>query len=151
MTRRSKSSARSGRRAAEAGDTMERDDELISEPPDDDAARRDWRKTSLRILLALALIGVGLAGGVMWGERRTSTGAVSVKAGAAASRSAETKAGSPTQGVGSTPTMPGMAQADPQAGAKGDETAEVSLTPEAIDRAGIKTAEGKSQTATTAV
>jgi cobalt-zinc-cadmium efflux system membrane fusion protein len=130
---------------------MERDDELISETPDDDAARQDWRKTSWRILIALALIGVGLAGGVIWGERRASNALDSGKKSPAGSRSAEIKTGSGAQGTRSMPSMPGLGQADQQASAKGDETVEVSLTPEAIERAGIKTAEVESQTAGAAV
>jgi cobalt-zinc-cadmium efflux system membrane fusion protein len=130
---------------------MERDDELISEPPDEDAARQDWRKTSWRILIALALIGVGLAGGVIWGERRASNALDSGKKSPAGSRSAEIKTGSGAQGARSMPSMPGLGQADQQASAKGDETVEVSLTAEAIERAGIKTAEVKRQTAGAAV
>lgn len=130
---------------------MERDDELTAEAPDDDAARRDWRKTSWRILLALALIGVGLVGGVIWGERRASNARDSAKQSPAASRSAEIKTGSGAQGAGSMTSMPGMGQSGQQASATGDEAVEVSLTPEAIERAGIKTAEVKSQTAAAAV
>ena len=126
---------------------MERDEELISEPSDEDAARRDWKRTSLRILLALALIGVGLAGGPMWGERRASNARDSAKQSPVGSRSGESKTGSGVQGSG-MPAMPGMPvvrQADQQAGERADEAVEVSLTPEAIERAGIKTAEVKSQ------
>jgi cobalt-zinc-cadmium efflux system membrane fusion protein len=131
---------------------MERDDdELIHESPDDHEPRKGWSTTGLRILIALALIGVGLAGGVIWGERRASNARDSARPGPAASRSVEIKTGSGAQGAGSMTSMPGLGQADQQAGAKGDETVEVSLTPEAIERAGIKTAEVKSQTTAASV
>jgi RND family efflux transporter MFP subunit len=73
-----------------------------------------------QVLAGLVLLALGVAGGVVWSERRTP----------AAAR--------PSAGTG--PSMPGMPMpAAPAATAdKPDEPVEVSLTPEAVERAGIK-------------
>src|SRR5438093_755444 len=80
--------------------------------------RRLWQG-----LIGIALIAAGLVSGVVWSERR------------GAQKQTASSASTPT---GAMPAMPGMpAKA---AAPQGDEAVEVSLTPEAIERAGIKTA-----------
>ena len=105
---------------------MEPDEEVVEERP----RRRRRRRMGRRLgqgLIGLALIVAGLAGGIVWSERRGVPKS-------AADRSSE----NPSPGGGSMPAMPGMpAKASAPAG---DEVVEVSLTPEAIERAGIKMA-----------
>ena len=80
--------------------------------------RRLWQG-----LIGIALIAAGLVTGVVWSERR------------GAQKQTASSASTPT---GAMPAMPGMpAKA---AAPSGDDAVEVSLTPEAIERAGIKTA-----------
>ena len=79
--------------------------------------RRLWQG-----LIGIALIAAGLVTGVVWSERR------------GAQKQTASSASTPT---GAMPAMPGMpAKA---AAPSGDDAVEVSLTPEAIERAGIKT------------
>jgi RND family efflux transporter MFP subunit len=83
-------------------------------------------------LIGLALIAAGLAGGVIWSERRGAT------------RQATDRSAVKAAPGGAMPAMPGMpAKASAPSG---DETVEVSLTPDAIERAGIKTAVIEAQT-----
>src|SRR5437763_9784473 len=88
---------------------------------------RRWRRHLGRALLAVSLVAVGLVGGTMWTERRTSHRPVGVS----------------PRGVGSPDAMPAMAGpgGGKDAAARGttDETVEVTLTPEAVERARIKT------------
>jgi cobalt-zinc-cadmium efflux system membrane fusion protein len=105
---------------------MEPDEEVVQERP----RRRQRRRMGRRLgqgLIGLALIAAGLAGGIVWSERRGAPRP-------AADRSSE----NPSAGGGSMPAMPGMPAKAPAPA--GDEVVEVSLTPEAIERAGIKTA-----------
>lgn len=124
---------------------MERDDDMI-----DDQADRD-RRMHLRRYVglaagAVALLVVGAAGGVLWSELhggpRTRLGAQG--------RDAQTPAASPDG-----KSMPGMSGMSPPAGrsdaAKGEETVEVSLEPEAVERAGIKIVAVKAQSSFSAV
>ncbi len=86
--------------------------------------RRPARDRIRQVVTGLVLVALGVAGGVIWSERRTPAAA---KSAPAASKS--------------MPGMSGMASpadAPPSASAKSDETVEVSLTPEAAERAGIK-------------
>ena len=77
-------------------------------------------------LIGAVLIVVGVAGGLLWSEQRGVPKQTTDR-----SRESTSAAG------GSMPSMPGM----PATGsARSDEAVEVSLTPEAIERAGIKTA-----------
>jgi len=80
--------------------------------------RRLWQG-----LIGIALIAAGLVSGVVWSERR------------GAQKQTASSASTPTGAMSAMPGMPAKAAA-PQ----GDEVVEVSLTPEAIERAGIKTA-----------
>jgi len=80
--------------------------------------RRLWQG-----LIGIALIAAGLVSGVVWSERRGAQ---------------KQTASSPSAPTGAMPAMPGMpAKA---AAPSSDDAVEVSLTPEAIERAGIKTA-----------
>src|SRR5436190_319695 len=111
------------------------DDEMIDDRP----ARRI--RTRLRRYVglaagAVALLMLGAAGGIIWSERHG--GGARAKP-VAPARDAQTPAASP--GGASMPGMPA-----PAGPAKTEEIIELSLTPEAIERAGIRIAEVKSQT-----
>src|SRR6058998_316433 len=118
------------------------DDEMI-----DDRPARRIRSRLCRIVGlaagAVALLVLGAAGGIIWSERHGGGGAGAKRV--APARDAQTPAASP--GGGSMPGMPGMsAPAGQAAPAKSEEAFEISLTPDAIERAGIRIAEVKSQT-----
>src|SRR5947209_17960480 len=106
------------------------DDEMIDDRP----ARRI--RTRLRRYVglaagAVALLVLGVAGGIIWSERHGG-GARARRA--APARDAQTPAASPRGG-----SMPGMsAPAGQAAAAKREEAFEISLTAEAIERAGIR-------------
>lgn len=122
---------------------MERDeDEVVHERSRRRDARNRVRRGLVRGLLAVSLLGVGLAGGVVWSERRGSTAPPTKDA-------AERGSPSPSTG-GSMPAMPGM-PAKGDAPRKDDEAVEITLTPEAIERAGIKTALVRTASATAAI
>src|SRR5204863_6428825 len=111
------------------------DDEMIDDRP----ARRIRSRLRRYVGLAagaVALLVLGAAGGIIWSERHGSGARAKPVAPA---RDAQTPAASP--GGASMPGMPA-----PAGPAKTEETIELSLTPEAIERAGIRTAEVKSQT-----
>jgi RND family efflux transporter MFP subunit len=76
---------------------------------------RRVRRQLAHALIGITLIAAGAAGGIVWSERRAATGSV-----------ASAPRGAPVPG-------------DPSAAAKSDEPVEVSLTLEAIERAGITT------------
>src|SRR5213080_886558 len=124
---------------------MEGDDDVI----DDHSARGRRGRIRRSVGLAagaVALLIVGAVGGVVWSERH---GGVRARP-AADSRDAQTPAASPDNRP--MPGMPGMPAPSGQAAAdKTDEAVEVSLTPEAVERAGIKIAEAKAETSTSGV
>ena len=95
---------------------MDRDDEEIE--------GRAWRRHAALAAVAVLLMVVGAAGGVIWSERRSRGD--SAKAQAPQARAASSAAGA-TESAG-----------------KGEEALEISLTPDAIARAGINIAEVKS-------
>ena len=95
---------------------MDRDDEEIK--------GRAWRRHAALAAVAVLLMVVGAAGGVIWSERRSRGD--SAKAQAPQARAASSAAGA-TESAG-----------------KGEEALEISLTPDAIARAGINIAEVKS-------
>ena len=99
---------------------MDRDDEEIK--------GRAWRRHAALAAVAVLLMVVGAAGGVIWSERRSRGD--SAKAQAPQARAASSAAGA-TESAG-----------------KGEEALEISLTPDAIARSGIKIAEVKSGAAT---
>src|SRR5437773_7109832 len=118
---------------------MESDDDVI-----DGRAARDRRGRVRRYVTvaagAVALLIIGGAGGALWSERY---GGVRARP-AAPGRDAQTPAASPDGRP--MPGMSGMSAPAGRAGAsKAEEAVEVSLTPEAIERAGIKIAEAKAQ------
>lgn len=116
---------------------MDQDDELNDEAYEDrDPPGRRWR-TGLKVVLGLALLGAAVAGGVIWGERRAFHSAASKKTNGSAT-------GGSTSAI---PGMPGMAKSEQAQAAKTEEAVEVSLTSEAVERAGIKTAEVKTHAA----
>jgi len=83
--------------------------------------RRPGRRLLKQVVTGLLLIALGVTAGVVWSERRTS--------------SAEKSPSGTTKSMPGMP-MPGDTRASPAV--KPDEIVEVSLTPEAIERAGIK-------------
>jgi len=95
---------------------VDRDDEEIK--------GRAWRRHAALAAVAVLLMVVGAAGGVIWSERRSRGD--SAKAQAPQARAASSAAGA-TESAG-----------------KGEEALEISLTPDAIARSGIKIAEVKS-------
>jgi RND family efflux transporter MFP subunit len=95
---------------------------------------------ALRGLLGLGLVVLGVAGGVVWSERRAAV--------SGSARGGSEPSGGVPQGGTAMPAMPGMPpgqRPDAGAAAKDDEPVEVSLTPEAVERAGIKTAVVRSE------
>lgn len=124
---------------------MEDDDDLI-----DERAARERRGRLRRHVgkaaAAVALLIVGAVGGVLWSERHGGERARPSVGG----RDAQTQAASPDGRP--MPGMPGMlAPSGQAAAAKTEEAVEVSLTPEAVERAGIKIAEAKAQSSVSGV
>ena len=90
-----------------------------------------------QLIAAVLLVALGVAAGAIWSGRRTPP--------------AETPSAETTK---SMPGMPGMAMPGavaPSSAAKSDEPAEISLMPEAMARAGIKTETVRAATATEGV
>src|SRR2546421_7422087 len=116
---------------------MERVDEVLAGP----AARAGGggpRRYVGVVAGAVALLILGAAGGVLWSERH---GGMRARP-AAPNRDAQTPAASPDGR--SMPGMSGTSASSGQAGAaRAEEAIEVSLTPEAAERVGIKIAEAK--------
>jgi len=124
---------------------MDDDDDVI-----DQRATRDRRGRVRRYVGvtagAVALLFVGAAGGVLWSERHGGARTRLV----APNRDAQTPAASPDGR--SMPGMSGMLAPPGQAAAaKTDDAVEVSLTPEAVERAGIKIAAAKAQSSVSGV
>jgi RND family efflux transporter MFP subunit len=109
---------------------MEHDDDV------GERTRRRRRGSARRYaawgLIVLALLALGAAGGIVWSQRRATSTIAS------------------PGGEGSMPGRPAMSAGSAVA-AKSEEPVEVSLTPEAIARAGIKTAEVTSGASTAAL
>ena len=106
---------------------MEQDEASIDEERPRDGRRHAIRRRLGQALIGVALIAAGLAGGVIWSERR-----------AAMKPATERSSENASPATGSMPAMPGMPATAPPV--SGQEAVEVSLTPDAIERAGIKTA-----------
>jgi RND family efflux transporter MFP subunit len=124
---------------------MEGDDDVIDERTAGERRGRVRRYVGVAAG-AVALLIVGAAGGVFWSERH---GGVRARP-AAPGRDAQTPAASPDGR--SMPGMSGMSAPAGQAGAgKREEAVEISLTPEAVERVGIKIAEVKPQSSVSAV
>jgi membrane fusion protein, heavy metal efflux system len=109
--------------------------DVYDEDPNGERTTRPWRRYVVSAVGALVLLAIGVTAGVMWSERRTSVRS-----------DARPSAASP---AASSPTSPGMAA--PSTAAKSDEPVEVTLTPEAVARAGIKTAKVRGDTVTATV
>src|SRR5437899_8676730 len=120
---------------------MDSDDEMIDDRPARPRRGR-VRRYVAPTAAAVTLMVLGAAGGILWSERY---GGEPRAKRAAPARDAQLPAASPRGG--SMPGMPGMsAPAGQAAPAKAEEAVEISLTPDAIERAGIRIAEVKSQT-----
>jgi cobalt-zinc-cadmium efflux system membrane fusion protein len=112
---------------------------------DQDGRERKSRRLGRGLAAALAsliLVGLGIAAGVVWSERRLATVVLS---------ETPRTSGDAAVPAASTPVMPGRAgsekPATPAAEPKESDAVEVTLTPEAVERAGIKTAPVRSGTA----
>jgi RND family efflux transporter MFP subunit len=100
---------------------------MTMEPVNDLEPRSPWPRRLGQVVLAVVLVSAGVAAGVLWSERR-----------AAATRAATSAS---AQSGGAPAPAPPAAPANPvaSAGASTDPV-EVSLTPDAIARIGLKTA-----------
>ena len=125
---------------------MEGDHEVMEERPEGRGARRRVGRYVRWAVVSAVLLVVGAAAGMVWSERRASMEGGAK--GPAANRSAP-RDGTASQS-GSMPGMSGM-PAPTGPAAKTDEPVEISLTPEAIERAGIKTVEIKGEAAAPAL
>src|SRR5436190_1382978 len=118
---------------------MDQDKDVRGEPDRRHTVRPWPQRRAVRGLLVMLVLGAVLGVGVMWGELRGSNRASGTKM-------ATTPQGGPAAGDNrgaAMPGMPGMApgKAQERGGPSSDEQmVEVSLTPEATERAGIKTA-----------
>jgi RND family efflux transporter MFP subunit len=114
---------------------MDRDESAVARGPQHNRRRGLHRVKQL--VAALALVGLGVVGGVVWSERRAPP---------VDRRSSET-----TKPMPATPGMPAPGDTTTSGAGKSDEPVEVSLTPEAVARAGIKTETVQTALATEAV
>ena len=122
------------------------DDDDVIDDGDTQERGRPVRRYVGMAAAAVALLIVGAAGGVVWSERHGGARARL----AAPGRDAQTPVASPDGK--SMPGMSGMPAPSGQAtAAKTDEAVEVSLTPDAVERAGIKIAEATAQASVSAV
>jgi len=117
------------------------DDEMMDDRPARPTRSRLRRYVGLAAG-AVVLLVLGAAGGIIWSERH---GGDARARPVAPARDAQPPAASPRGG--SMSGMPGMsAPAGQAAPAKSEEAFEISLTPDAMERAGIRIAEVKSHT-----
>ncbi len=110
---------------------MKWDDEAPERSGSDDSPR-PWRRYAVIAAGGLVLLLLGAVAGAVWTERRSGAGATK-----------QAGAGNKTPMLASSPS-PGPAAAS----GKGEEPVEVSLTPDAIERAGIRVTEVKSDAST---
>src|SRR5262245_62402321 len=88
----------------------------------------------VRVLLGAALVLLGVAAGLVWSEKRGSWWS-------AAPGAPESKTGNVAKSGGIIPELPVRPQIDPAATINSEgEPVELTLTSEAVERAGIKTA-----------
>src|SRR5712692_9499272 len=129
---------------------MDQDKDVRGEPDRRHTPRPWLGRRAVRGLLVMLVLGAVLGVGVMWGELRGSNRASGTKM-------ATTPQGGPAAGDNrgaAMPGMPGMAPGKAQQGggpSSDDQAVEVSLTPEAAERAGIKTAVVRSEAAGSAI
>lgn len=119
------------------------DDELIHESGRAEEPRNRWPRIGLKLLVGVALVAAGLAGGVIWGERRAAQDAAKARSSVPASPSAGTKSDAGKSGA--TGSAPAKGEASEPTSTQTEDAVEVSLTPEAVERAGIKIAEVQSR------
>jgi cobalt-zinc-cadmium efflux system membrane fusion protein len=121
---------------------MDRDERAIEEGAPTRAGRGGGAaRWVLRGLLGLMLILIGVAGGVLWGERRASW--------SPAGSGSEPRTGAVAKRGDELPARQQPAAGDTTI--QENEPVEVSLTAEAVERAGIKTAPVRSETAVTTI
>src|SRR5438128_715348 len=129
---------------------MDQDKDVRGEPDRRHTPRPWLGRRAVRGLLVMLVLGAVLAVGVMWGELRGSNRASGTKM-------ATTPQGGPAAGDNrgaAMPAMPGMAPGKAQQGggpSSDEQMVEVSLTPEAAERAGIKTAVVRSGASVSAI
>src|SRR5881296_1057911 len=129
---------------------MDQDKDVRGEPDRRHTPRPWLGRRAVRGLLVMLVLGAVLGVGVMWGELRGSNRASGTKM-------ATTPQGGPAAGDNrgaAMPGMPGMAPGKAQQGggpSSDEQTVEVSLTPEAAERAGIKTAVVRSGASVSAI
>src|SRR5256885_8158799 len=117
---------------------MDQDKDVRGEPDRRHTPRPWLGRRAVRGLLVMLVLGAVLAVGVMWGELRGSNRTSGTKM-------ATRRQGGPAAGDNrgaAMPGMPGMAPGKAQQGggpSSDEQMVEVSLTPEAAERAGIKT------------
>src|SRR3989449_1516831 len=119
---------------------MDQDKDVRGEPDRRHTPRPWLGRRAVRGLLVMLVLGAVLGVGVMWGELRGSNRASGTKM--ATTPQAGPAAAGDNRGA-AMPGMPGMApgKAQRDGGPSSDEQmVEVSLTPEAAERAGVKTA-----------
>ncbi len=122
---------------------IERGEEPLVEQHRARRARSGVGAWVLKGVLALVLVLVGVVGGVVWSERRTSPSA-------RVASSSDAKGNSAQSGQ-AAPTLPPSQRPDTGGNATAEEPVEVSLTPEAVERAGIKTTAARSETSAATV
>jgi len=121
---------------------MDRQDDFENELDEHADGRARWRRWTLRAVLAVVLILAGAAGGAVWSERRAANNRE------AGNREAGNAPAGATKGM---PGPAGQASSQPRPPApdggaqKAEEAFEVSLTAEAVTRAGIKVAAVRAQ------
>ncbi len=129
---------------------MDQDKDVRGEPDRRHTPRPWLGRRAVRGLLVMLVLGVVLGVGVMWGELRGSNRTSGTKM-------ATTPQGGPAAGDNrgaAMPGMPGMAPGKAQQGggpSSDEQMVEVSLTPEAAERAGIKTAVVRSGASVSAI
>ena len=129
---------------------MHEDSELEERPQDERARSPRAARRVVRGMLVIVALGVVLGAGLMWGEQRAANRASGTK-------KPDAPQGGQSAGGSSGTTMPPMPGMSPsgkmQEGGPlaNEEAVEVSLTPEAVERAGIKTAVVRSEAAVSAL
>ena len=101
---------------------MDEDDGVFQRPQRD---RRSVLRRVRQVAVAVVLVALGVAGGVVWSERRTPP--------------ADRRSPEATKSMPEMPGRPMPGGAAAPGGAKSEEPVEVSLAPDAVARAGIKT------------
>jgi RND family efflux transporter MFP subunit len=139
---------------------MEDDARALMEPREAEVGQPARRgRPLLRALGALGLLAVGALAGAAWSERRWPLAAMLTTGAAAPGQTSGTRPGLETRtpggpepatrgtpdGARAAPASPGEAAT---AAPAGDDAVEVALTPEAVERAGIRTAAARAETAT---